>query len=182
MSAQHQRRAVLRGIESIEVTEYNIELIARLERDALLQRTMVQRLSDTITRFVGSIPFVVGHLLLFAVWALINLELIPGLPAFDPYPFGLFTLLASAEGVFLAIFILISQNRMSYQADRRAHLSLQVSILAEQELTMILKMLQKVCDHLDVKVDTIKAQADELVKDTNVEELLNKIEEKLPGG
>jgi uncharacterized membrane protein len=69
---------------------------------------------------------------------------------------------------------------MSRQADRRAHLSLQVSILAEQELTMLLRMQQKLCDHFGVDVETVKEEAHRFMEETDVERLVNDLEEKLP--
>lgn len=102
-------------------TRSNVEAIARLEQEALHHRSPGERISDFITRVVGTITVVIIHLLVIALWALINLRLIPGIAPFDPFPFGILTLLLSGEGVFLAIFILISQNRMTRQADRRAH-------------------------------------------------------------
>ena len=161
-------------------TAYNVEAIAKLEHDALLERTTGERISDTVTKYIGNIGFVVFHLALFVFWAVINLNLIPGVAAFDPFPFGILTLIVSSEGVFLAIFILISQNRMSRQADRRAHLSLQVSMLAEQEMTMLLKLQQKVADHFGIDVEAVKQEAENLMEQTDVERLVYDLEEKLP--
>jgi len=64
--------------------------------------------------------------IIVAGWIAANLNLIPGVRAFDPFPFGILALFVSSESVFLTIFVLISQNRMSRQAERRAHLDLQV--------------------------------------------------------
>jgi uncharacterized membrane protein len=73
-------------------------------------------------------------LVLIAGWSLVNLHAIPGLKAFDPFPFGVLALVVSSESVFLTIFVLISQSRMARQSERRAHLDLQVGMLSEQEL------------------------------------------------
>ena len=85
--------------------------------------------------------FVVFHLLLFGVWFMVNLGLTPLRP-FDTFPFGILTLIVSAEGVLLAIFVLVSQNRMSRQANQRAHLNLQIGLLAEQETTKLLALVR----------------------------------------
>ena len=69
---------------------------------------------------------------------------IAALPPFDPFPFGILTLIVSTEGVLLAIIILISQNRMIRQADRRAHLDLQINLLAEQEASLILRQVRRI--------------------------------------
>ena len=82
-------------------------------------------LSDGITHFLGSGLFLIFHVVWFAFWILAGLEAVPGLPKFDQFPFGLLTMIVSLEAIFLAIVVLISQNRMSRLADRRAHLDLQ---------------------------------------------------------
>jgi uncharacterized membrane protein len=99
---------------------------------------------------------------------------------FDPFPFGILALFVSSESVFLTIFVLISQNRMARQAERRAHLDLQVGMLAEQELTMMLQMLQKLCQHsgIDMKSTTQRVQG--FSATTDVQKLASELEEKLP--
>jgi len=129
-------------------TQYNIDAIAKLEHDALGRRTPTERVSDLITKLVGSMGFLLAQLLLIAGWTLVNLHLIPGIRAFDPFPFGVLALVVSSEGVFLTTFVLISQNRMARQSERRSHLDLQVGMLSEQELTTILQMLEKLCQHV----------------------------------
>ena len=114
-------------------THYNIAAISRLEHDALDRRTVIERISDAIARFIGSLAFLSVQVIFFVIWATVNLEPLRGMKPFDPFPFGVLALIVSSESVFLAIFVLISQNRMSRQSERRAHLDLQVSMLAEQE-------------------------------------------------
>jgi len=158
----------------------NVDLIARLEHEALHDRSTGEKISDSITHVTGNIGFVVFHVLLFGVWAVVNTGMLPGVAPFDPFPFGILTLIVSAEGVFLAIFILISQNRMSRQSDRRAHLALQVSMLAEQELTMLLRMQKRTAEHLGVAPDDIRDQAEQMMAATDVEMLVEDLEAKLP--
>ncbi|HEX8197679.1 MAG TPA: DUF1003 domain-containing protein [Pyrinomonadaceae bacterium] len=169
-----------RSIATADPMAYNVEAIAKMEREALHERSLGERISDAITGFIGSMTFVVFHILLFISWGIINLNFIPSIPAFDPFPFGILTLIVSAEGVFITIFILIGQNRMSRQSDRRAHLDLQVSILAEQEMTMMLRMQQKLCEHFGVDVDIIEDEAEQLMSETDVQHLVGKLEEELP--
>jgi uncharacterized membrane protein len=114
-------------------TQYNIDAIAKLEHDALDRRTLTERASDVITKLVGNVGFLIAQLLLIFGWCLVNLHVIPGLKAFDPFPFGVLALVVSSESVFLMTFVLISQSRMARQAERRSHLDLQVGMLSEQE-------------------------------------------------
>jgi uncharacterized membrane protein len=159
----------------------NIEAIAKLEHDALGRRTATERVSDVITKLVGNVGFLVIQVVLIAGWALLNLKVIPGVKSFDPFPFGVLALVVSSEGVFLTIFVLISQGRMSRQSEQRSHLDLQVGMLAEQELTTILQMLQKLCQHAGVNVDSSKQAIQSLSKTTDVHKLASELADKLPG-
>ena len=67
-------------------TQYNIEAIAKLEHDALNRRTPTERVSDAITKVVGNVGFLLAQLTLISGWSLVNLHVIPGLKAFDPFP------------------------------------------------------------------------------------------------
>jgi uncharacterized membrane protein len=161
-------------------TQYNIEAIAKLEHDAFNRRTPTERISDIIMKIVGNVGFLLAQLLLITSWSLVNLHLIPGLKAFDPFPFGVLALIVSSESVFLTIFVLISQSRMARQSERRSHLDLQVGMLSEQELTTILQMLQKLCHHLGVNVDSSKQEVQSFSKTTDVHKLASELEQKLP--
>jgi uncharacterized membrane protein len=161
-------------------TQFNIAAIAKLEAEALERRTRIERDSDNIVKFIGSIKFLVLHLILVTVWTVVNLNLIPFLKPFDPFPFGILALFVSSESVFLTIFVLISQNRMARQAERRSHLDLQVGMLSEQELTMILQMLEKLCRHAGVDVKSANAQVRGFSENTDVHKLASELEEKLP--
>jgi uncharacterized membrane protein len=162
-------------------TQYNVEAIAKMEHDALNRRTATERLSDAITKLVGNVGFLLGQLIFVAAWSLLNLHLIPGWRDFDPFPFGVLALIVSSESVFLTIFVLISQNRMARQSERRSHLDLQVSMLSEQELTTILQMLQKLCQHMGVNVDSTRQEVQSFSNTTDVHKLANELDDKLPG-
>jgi uncharacterized membrane protein len=160
---------------------YNVEAIAKLEHQELHRRSAGEKVSDFFVSIMGSMPFLIFHVVWFAVWFLVNLSLLPGVAPFDPFPFGILTLIVSSEGVFLAIFILISQNRMTRQSDKRAHLDLQVSILSEQEMTLMLRMQRRLCEHFGVEVETVKEEAEKLLEETDVRRLVNTLEERMPG-
>jgi uncharacterized membrane protein len=163
-------------------TRYNIDAIAKIEHDALDRRTSTERVSDTIMKVVGNLGFLLAQLILISVWSLANLRIIPGLKPFDPFPFGILALAVSSESVFLTIFVLISQSRMARQSERRSHLDLQVCMLSEQELTTILEMLQKLCQHMGVNVDSSKQEVQSFAETTDVHKLASELEQKLPEG
>src|SRR4029453_7889918 len=107
------------------------------------------------------------HLGWFVVWLTVNTGLVPGVRAFDPYPFSFLTLVVSLEAIFLSIWILIGQNEMERLADRRAHLDLQINMLAEQESTAAIRMLQRICERLGIPLDDAVDTA--LTEETDVE-------------
>jgi uncharacterized membrane protein len=157
--------------------QQNIRTIAKLEHEAIDQRSRGERFSDIITRFMGSMTFVVLHLIWLGAWFVVNLGWIPGVEPFDPFPFGILTLIVSTEGVILAIFVLISQNRMSRLSNQRAHLNLQISLLAEQETTKILQKLRAISERLDIPSDEV---VERLSQDTHLEALAEELKRNLP--
>lgn len=163
-----------------EAAERNVNLIATVERAALHQRTRADRFSDALTSITGSVPFATAHVLCFAGWIVFNAGLLDGIEPFDPFPFGLLTLIVSLEAIFLSVFVLMSQNRIVRHSDRRAHLDLQVDLLAEQELTTILHMLRALCAKLGVSVDIPEDRLRALSKDTDVPQLWTSLNDKLP--
>jgi uncharacterized membrane protein len=161
-------------------TQHNIEAIAKLEQDALERRTLAERISETNAKFIGSVAFLLLQILLVLTWSAINLKVIPGVKPFDPFPFGILTLVISSESVILTIFVLMSQNRMTHQVERRSHLDLQVGMLAEQELTTMLEMQQKICKHIGLDVTASTSELQGFAATTDVHKLASELEDKLP--
>jgi len=116
----------------------------------------------------------------FGFWLLAGTGSLPGLPAVDPFPFAFLTLVVSLEAIFLAIFVLISQNRMTRLADHRAHLDLQVNLLAEQESTTTLKLVQEIRAHLGIGAPSHDADVERLLAPTDVQRLSTELAEQLP--
>ena len=141
------------------------------------QRTPADRVSDAITRVAGSAAFVALHGVLFTVWITINVGEVRSVPIFDPYPFNFLTLVVSLEAIFLSIFVLMSQNRAARLGDRRAHLDLQIDLLAEREMTAVLQLLQDIARHLNVSTTVTSEQLRDLVTKTDVRSLTGRIEE-----
>ena len=172
-------REVQPGSDAPLAVVENIETILKLENAASRARTTADRLSDVIASFVGTLHFVVLHVVWFIVWAVINAGLIPFIPPFDPYPFQLLCMVVSMEGVLLATFVLIKQNRMSYLSDRRDHLDLQINLLAEREVTRLLQLSDRIARHLGVAPDPRDTAAAELSEFTKVDKLMDKLDENV---
>jgi uncharacterized membrane protein len=160
--------------------EENINTIIKLEEHALKERTTADRIADAIANFVGSMPFVAVHIFWFAVWTVINVGVLGAFWKFDPYPFALLCMLVSLEGVLLSTFVLIKQNRMSQRADQRAHLDLQVNLLAEKEITKVLQMQRLICQRLGIREGETDPEAIELSQVTAIDNLARELEQKLP--
>ncbi|PYS83107.1 MAG: cyclic nucleotide-binding protein [Acidobacteria bacterium] len=110
--------------------------------------TVVQRIADWLAWFSGSMPFLLIHALWFIVWISLNTFLLPqnpdGTRGFDPFPFGLLTMIVSLEAIFLACFVLISQNRQAQKDKVRGDIEYDVNIKAELEVAE----LHQKADHI----------------------------------
>jgi uncharacterized membrane protein len=157
------------------VVDRNIEaLLARKQLEE--QRDRFQdRLANGITRFTGSMPFVYIHLVIFSSWIVINLGWLPLLAPFDP-SLVILAMVASVEAIFLSTFILISQNRMQMLADRRAELGLHVSLLAEHEVTRIIKLVTAIAERMHIE-ESLDPELKELAKDVAPEHVLDRMDE-----
>jgi uncharacterized membrane protein len=138
------------------VLERNIAALLARRRNEEKQKTTQDRIADSITQFTGSMKFVYLHVLIFGAWIIINLGITP-LPRFDP-SFVILAMFASVEAIFLSTFVLISQNRMAVLNDKRADLDLQVSLLAEYEVTEILNLVVQIAEKMEIE----RAHAPEL--------------------
>jgi uncharacterized membrane protein len=158
----------------------NIRAIVELERQAAQEATLGERVGRAISNLVGTVAFVTFHTIVMVAWVAWNVAADEPL-RFDPYPFGLLTFIVSLEGVLIATFVLIAQNQMSRQTDRRDHLNLQISLLAEQEMTLMLKMLRHVSERLNVPPEMTEDQrALKLAEETNVYELVQTLRREMP--
>jgi uncharacterized membrane protein len=161
-------------------TRENINAIVEVERQAMRHASLGERVGQAISDFVGTMTFVSLHAAGMIAWIGWNGLASPPL-RFDPYPYGLLTFIVSLEGVLIATFVLIAQNRMSRQSDERDHLSLQISMLGEQELTLILKLLRRISERLGMPPESEEERrAEKLSEETNVFELVRTLREQLP--
>ena len=137
----------------------NIAALAERARAERRAAPLPARIADRITRFTGSMTFVAIHLTIYGLWILANIGWIPGVPRFDP-TFVILASEASVEAIFLSTFVLISQNRMAEQADRRADLDLHINLLAEHELTRLAALVGRIAERLDVAVEDREIETD----------------------
>lgn len=157
------------------VLERNIEALLDRQAQLLRQQTLDERLASAITRFTGSLKFVYVHVVIVSAWVAINAGWTP-LDKFDP-SFVLLATIASVEAIFLTSFVLITQNRMQADADRRADLDLQISLLTEHELTRLVSLVRRVAERTGVDLSSDSDIA-EIERDVAPERVLDTLEEK----
>ena len=136
------------------------------------QRSSIERIADVLTRGAASTPFLVFHVVWFAAWILWNTGAFGSAP-FDPFPFGLLTLIVSLEAIFLSIFVLMAQSRESAVAELREEVSLQVVLRMEEEVTKTLQLVaglytrlgQQVSDDAELRAMLGPLDADKIERD-----------------
>jgi uncharacterized membrane protein len=151
----------------------NIESIAQLEQGFNRRRTFADRVSDAVSAFAGSFRFVAANAAVIVGWILWNL-LAPREVRFDPSLTALQLLIAS-EAILLSAFVLMSQNRQNRQAEHWAHVELQISMLAEQENTKLLEMMQNICHALGMDKTARDAELKELSEQLPVATLAEEV-------
>jgi uncharacterized membrane protein len=160
------------------VLERNIEALQRRRRREQADATLEERVAEAITRFTGSMRFVYLHLAFFGFWIVANLGWIPSVPTWDE-SFVVLAMMASVEAIFLSTFVLISQNRMSAAADARADLDLQISLLAEHEVTKLVTLVSAIAERLDVNSE-VDPELREIEQDVAPDAVLDEIEATKP--
>jgi uncharacterized membrane protein len=133
-----------------KIIERNIRTIINLRLRAAREQSLQDRIADAFTSFSGRMVFVYVHVVWFGVWILLNTGRV-GVHPFDPFPYGLLTMIVSLEAIFLSTFVLISQNRLSEETEHRADLDLHIGLLTEHELTRVLQMLDAIHDKMGIE-------------------------------
>lgn len=182
MSLLHPHRRHLLAVayrnnpELADIIERNIAAMLELQRAEERKKTRQDRSADALTAFSGNMLFVYLHALWFGLWIVVNLGWLPIQP-FDPFPFGLLTMIVSLEAIFLSTFVLISQNRAGAVANKRADLDLQINLLSEHEITRLVILMDAIADHLGVEIGRNPA-LNELKKDVAPMQVLDEMRER----
>lgn len=152
----------------------NIEAILKLEEDDERRLPHLHRVSHKVGWFVGTTYFVIIQAPFVVLWLLWNVS---ASQPFDPFPFPLLSAVLAFEAVFLTSFVLIRQNTMDRQSERRNHLDLQINLLAEKEATSTLKALHEIAAHFKIHLSN-EAENQELTQDTPVESIARDLRSK----
>lgn len=119
--------------------------------------TLLQRVADWIAWFSGSMPFLMINGGWFIVWIIFNTFAL-GIAAFDPYPFGLLTMIVSLEAIFLSCFVLISQNRQAEKDRVRSDIEYEVNIKAELEIAHLHEKTDRIYENMMARFSTLEKQ------------------------
>jgi uncharacterized membrane protein len=114
-------------------------------------RTRIQEVADLLNEVASSTRFLVFHVAWFSIWVAWNVGWL-GVAPFDPFPFGLLTMIVSLEAIFLSIFVLMAQKRESAIAELREELVLQVNLRIEEEVTKSLQLVAGLYTRLGLRV------------------------------
>lgn len=128
-------------------------IIRSFEAKALGHRKFTEKIADNVTTAFGSFTFGVLHVYWFGLWIVLNTGIVAWITPFDPFPFGLLTMIVSLEAIFLSILVLLSQNRAGQVASLREELHLQVDLIAEEEITKVLEILSEIRTKVGIKGD-----------------------------
>jgi uncharacterized membrane protein len=164
--------------ESDEFEEAVAEIRTSLKARANEKSGHAEKLADKLTIAFGSIPFLLLNGVWFVTWIVLNVGLIPGVPIFDPFPFGFLTMIVSLEAIILAIIVLISQNRAERIADLREEVALQVEEISEREVTKILEILTKLSEAQGIDLSNDK-ELDSMLCPTDMEKLADALEKEV---
>lgn len=157
----------------------NIDAVAKIEAAIQGERSLGERIGRFCVRYIGTWKSFVAHGALLLCWMGANSGLLGRAAVFDPYPFNLLSLAATLEAILLALLILLSQNRLQHESDRRSHLELQINLMAEIEGTKMLQMLDTLCRHFGLAGES-KEVIDELKAETDPEAIVRIIKESIP--
>jgi uncharacterized membrane protein len=158
------------------VLERNIQTLCRRRALEVAAASWEERIADAMTRFTGSMLFVYLHIALFGCWIVANLGWIPGIQPWDE-TFVVLAMIASVEAIFLSTFVLITQNRMAAAADKRADLDLQISLLAEHEITKLTTLVSEMAHRMGVRTP-VDQELEEVKQDVAPDTVLDRIEKK----
>jgi uncharacterized membrane protein len=157
------------------IVDRNIEALVRRREQAEREAGNEARLAGAVTRFTGSMRFVYLHLAIFGGWIVWNLGVL-GVPEFDE-SFVVLAMVASVEAIFLSTFVLISQNRMQAQSDERADLNVQISLLAEHEVTRVTTLVTAIARAMGLP-EADDPELEQLQQDVRPEAVLDALNER----
>lgn len=145
------------------------------------KRSPTEKFADFLTAKFGTVTFLALNFVWFTVWIAINTGNVPGVTLFDPFPFGLLTMIVSLEAIGLAIVVLISQNREARISELREEIELQLNTVADGELTKLINLMAILLEKEGVDVSN-DPELKKMLKPIDSAEMVRQLEEELSPG
>jgi uncharacterized membrane protein len=161
-----------------ETVQGRRKAIKSFKAKADAKRTATEKFADLLTAKFGTIAFLSLNFIWFGGWILINTDMIPGIKPFDPFPFGLLTMIVSLEAIGLAIIVLISQNREARVNELREEIELQLSTIAEGEVTKLINLTALLLKKQGINIDD-DPELTKMLKPIDSAELVRQLEAEL---
>lgn len=156
-------------------TARNIDAILDMERETHRELGLLQRIFHGVGWFVSTVWFAIFQTLALLIWIGLNVGPAHVRVPFDPYPFPLLSAVLALEAMLLTSFVLVRQSNLDEQSDRRNHIDLQINMLAEEEASRALKLLQAIAVKLgvdeDVGIDHEETSIDKIAKHLKAKEI-----------
>jgi uncharacterized membrane protein len=151
------------------------ELMRRRQREQDSQG-FADKVAAAIATFTGSIWSLLAHAVVFGIWIIVNTGAFLPFPPWDP-TLVMLAMVASVEAIFLTTFVLMNQRRQARLEDDRAELTLQMSLLAEQETTHVGELVLAIARQLGAELPP-QTEINELTKNVAPEAVLDEIARK----
>ena len=161
-----------------ETVQRRRRAIKSFKAKADAKRTPVEKFADFLTAKFGTVTFLALNFIWFTVWILINTGKIPSVEMFDPFPFGLLTMIVSLEAIGLAIIVLISQNREARISELREEIELQLNTISETEVTKLINLMALLLEKQGFKIDD-DPELKKMLKPIDSAELARQLENEL---
>jgi uncharacterized membrane protein len=155
----------------------NIESILQVEKEDEAELLPHHRLLHGIGWFVSTIYFVSFQVVMVGVWVAVNTAGAKYGWTFDEYPFPVLSIVLALEAVLLTSCVLMRQNAIDRTSERRNHLDLQINLLAEEEATKSLDLLQRIAERLSVPFEKDRKSV-ELANATPVDQIVRDLRDR----
>ena len=146
----------------------------RLKSNLEFNKSWGERIAVLLARIFGSMMFLFGSIVLFLVWITWNLNLLPHLKAFDPYPFTMLTMIVALFSIILSVSVLINQKREGKMNSVRQQIEFEVNVHAENEITKVLEMLHDIQKKLGID-NTSDKELEEMKETLDIQKLHEKL-------
>ena len=174
----------IKTLKALNPLQYHQETVQRrrtaiksFKAKADAKRTQTEKFADMLTAKFGTIVFLSLNIIWFVTWIVINTGMTM-LEPFDPFPFGLLTMVVSLEAIALAIIVLISQNREARISELREEIELRLNTISEGELTKLINLMAVLLESQGIKIDDDPELA-HMLKPIDSAEIIRQLEAEL---